>query len=267
MNIQAEQLRAFCQRVLEKVDVPAEHAVLIATVLVETDLRGVTSHGTSLLPRYVRRFQTGLTNPRPRMQIIGQRGATALVDGDTGLGHVVSHFAMERAIGLARAHAMGMVAVRNSTHFGMAGYYAMMAAREGMIGYATSNAGADMAPWQGREPALGNNPIAYAIPAGEYPDIVLDMACSVAAAGRIRVAQLKGEQIPRGWVVGDHTDPAAAMKAPLMPFGAHKGSGLAVVGEILSAVLPGAVLGIEVAHTQPVGGERRDPRGIGHCFM
>jgi LDH2 family malate/lactate/ureidoglycolate dehydrogenase len=171
--------------------------------------------------------------------------------------------AMERA----GRHGVGVVAARRSTHYGMAGYYAMMAAQAQMIGYSTSNAGADMVAWQGRQPALGNNPIAYAVPAGRYPPIVLDMACSVAAKGRIRMAQARGERIPRGWVLGDHEDPAVAWTQPLLPFGAHKGSGLAVIGEVLAAALPAALLSVEVLRSGPIGGESRDPRGIGHVTM
>lgn len=257
-------LRVFTERILEVAGLSADHARITTDILVETDLRGVHSHGVSLLPTYVRRLHGGLTNPRPHLTVAHERGATAVLDGDHGMGHVTGYRAMTMAIALAKTHGIGMVAVRRSTHYGMAGYYAMMAAQEQMIGYSTSNAGADMVAWQGQDPVLGNNPIAYAVPARQYPPIVLDIACSVAAKGRIRIAQMSGQRIPRGWVLGDHEDPEVAWTHPLLPFGAHKGSGLAVIGEVLSAALPAALLSVQVLRSGPIGGEARDPRGIGH---
>lgn len=267
MTVSHESLLAFCARVLEAVGVPVDHAAIVARILVETDLRGVRSHGVTLLPTYVRRLQSGLTNPRPTITVVRERGATVVIDGDFGMGHVVGHRAMALAIERAREHGIGLATARGSTHYGMAAYYAMMALGEQMIGYTTSNAAADMTPWQGLDPTLGNNPLAYAIPASRYPAIVLDMACSVVAKGRIRIAQVQGERIPPGWVVGDLEDPAQAYAAPLLPFGAHKGSGLAVVNEVLSAVLPAAKLSIEITRSGPVGAETRDPRGVGHTFV
>jgi LDH2 family malate/lactate/ureidoglycolate dehydrogenase len=266
-TITPARLREFCASALERAGVPPEHARMTAAVLVEADLRGVHSHGVSLLPTYVRRLRNGLTNPTPAITTVRERGATALLDGDSGLGYVLGHAAMTMAISRARQFGIGFVGVRQSTHYGMAGYYAMLASDDRMIGYTTSNAGADMVPWQGAQPALGNNPVAYAIPAGRHPPIVLDMACSVVARGRIRIAELQGERVPRGWVIGDHEDPRIAYGAPLAPFGTYKGSGLAVVNEVLSAIMPAAMLSIEVARSAPVGGEARDPRGIGHVFM
>ncbi|MDR7418062.1 MAG: Ldh family oxidoreductase [Armatimonadota bacterium] len=260
-------LREFCTRVLEAAGAPAEHARITAEILVEADLRGIHSHGVSLLPTYVRRLRSGLTNPTPAIITVRSHGATALLDGDFGLGYVLGHTAMTTAIAKARQYGVGIVGVRRSTHYGMAGYYAMMAADARMVGYTTSNAGADMVPWQGARPALGNNPLAYAIPAGRHAAIVLDMACSVVARGRIRIAGLRGERIPHGWVLGDIEDPRDAYAAPLAPFGTYKGSGLAIVNEVLSAIVPAARLSIEIARTAPVCGEARDPRGIGHLFM
>jgi LDH2 family malate/lactate/ureidoglycolate dehydrogenase len=260
-------LRSFCARALERAGVPSDGARITADLLVEADLRGVSSHGVSLLPIYVRRLRNGLTNPTPVIRSIRDHRAVVVLDGDSGLGYVAGYAAMTAAIARAREFGVGLAAVQRSTHYGMAGYYAMMAARERMIGYTTSNAGADLAPWQAAKPTLGNNPLAYAIPAGRHPPIVLDMACSVVAKGKIRVARLRGERIPRGWVLGDIEDPDAAMNAPLAPFGAYKGSGLAVVNEVLSAILPAAKLSVEIARTAPIAGEIRDPRGVGHTFM
>ncbi len=267
MPIAPEALAAFVRAVLERAGLAAGHASTAAAVIVEADLRGVHSHGVSLLPTYVRRLRKGLTNPAPRIVTVRERGATAVIDGDLGMGHVVGHAAMTMAVERARAHGIGFVTARRSTHYGIAGYYAMMALEARMIGYSTSNAVADMVPWQGAESVLSNAPLAYAIPAQRHAPIVLDMACSVVARGKIRMAQVTGGRVPPGWVLGDETDPDRAFTAPLMPFGSFKGSGLAVVNEALSTILPAAKLSIDVLRAGPVAGEPRDPRGIGHAFM
>jgi LDH2 family malate/lactate/ureidoglycolate dehydrogenase len=267
VTVAADRLRAFCEGALRAAGLRADDARTASDVLVLTDLRGVHSHGVTLLPTYVRRLRHGLTNPTPTITTAGGRGAVAAVDGDHGMGHVVAHHAMTMAIERARAHGIGLVTVRRSTHYGMAGYYAMMALPHGMIGYTTSNASADMVPWQGAEPVLSNTPVAYAVPARRHPPLVLDMACSVVARGKIRMAEMYGQRVPPGWVLGDVADPAAAYRAPLMPFGGAKGSGLSVINEVLSAVLPAAKLSIEITRSGPVAGEPRDPRGVGHIFV
>jgi LDH2 family malate/lactate/ureidoglycolate dehydrogenase len=230
-------------------------------------MRGVYSHGVSLLPTYVRRLRKGLTNPRPQIRLVQERGATAVLDGDAGMGHVIGHAAMAAAMERARAFGIGLVSVRNSTHYGMAGYYAMLALGDMMIGYTTSNATADMVPWQGADPVLANNPLAYAVPARRHAPLVLDMACSVVARGRIRLAQITGGHVPAGWVFGGESDPERAYSAPLMPMGAYKGSGLSIVNEVLAAALPAAKLSIDIRQSAPVVGEPRNPRGVGHTFM
>jgi LDH2 family malate/lactate/ureidoglycolate dehydrogenase len=267
MPIAAGSLLAFVGAVLERAGLAPAHAAAAAAVIVEADLRGVHSHGVSLLPTYVRRLRKGLINPTPRPVVVRDRGATAVMDGDLGLGHVVGHAAMTLAVERAAAYGVGFVAVRHSTHYGIAGYYAMMALDQRMIGYSTSNAVADMVPWQGAESVLSNAPLAYAIPARRHAPLVLDMACSVVARGKIRMAQVTGGRVPPGWVVGDESDPDRASAAPLMPFGTYKGSGLAVIGEVLSTILPAAKLSIDVLRAGPAAGEPRDPRGIGHAFM
>jgi LDH2 family malate/lactate/ureidoglycolate dehydrogenase len=267
MPIAAEALRTFAGGILEREGLPPRDAATASSIIVEADLRGVHSHGVSLLPAYVRRLRNGLINPKPNITTVRERGATAVIDGDFGMGHVVGHTCMTLAIDRAREHGIGFATARRSTHYGIAGYYAMMALEAQMIGYSTSNAVADMVPWQGADPILSNAPLAYAIPARRHPPLVLDMACSVVARGKIRMAQVAGSQVPAGWVVGDEPDPHRAFTIPLMPFGTYKGSGLAVIGEALSTILPAAKLSIDVLRAGPAAGESRDPRGVGHACM
>ena len=241
--VSADALRIFSSELFQKGGVPASDADLAAETLVASDLRGVHSHGTRAQPGYLQRLRTGAAKPRPDIRVIGEGPAYALVEGDDGLGQVVAHRAMSIAIDKARQSGMAAVSARNSNHYGAAAYYAMMAAQEGMIGFATTNGpGVNMAPFGGAAPVVGNSPLAYAIPAGEEPPVVLDMATGWAAAGKIGVARMRGEKIPIGWGMtkdGEDTDdPAQA--AIVLPMG-PKGYGLGIVMDILSGPLSGGL--------------------------
>jgi LDH2 family malate/lactate/ureidoglycolate dehydrogenase len=272
VRIPAARLEQFCRRVLAAAGVRAADAETIADALVAADLRGTQSHGVNLLARYTRGFLGGGLNPAPACTIVREHGATAVMDGDNGLGHVVGVDAMRLALARARRHGVGVVAARNSNHFGAAAYFAMMAPPHGMIGFATTNGPAVMAPWGGRTATLCNNPISYAIPtwAGE-PPIVLDMATSVVARGRVRLAAQRGERIPRGWAVGpdgdDTEDGADAIRGALLPVGGPKGSGLALVSEALAGVLPAATLTVDVARSVHLDGRAYQSQRIGHLMM
>jgi LDH2 family malate/lactate/ureidoglycolate dehydrogenase len=245
--------------------VSAEDARLTAISLVEADLRGVTSHGTRAAPRYLRRILGGGTNPRPTIRVLREGPAFVQLDGDNGLGQVVAPAAMQRAIACARQTGIGLVGVRNSNHFGAAAFWAMQALAEGMIGFATTNgSGVNMVAYNGAEAVVGNSPLAFAVPAGSEPPIVLDMACGVAAAGKIGVAAMKGEPIPLGWgLTADGqptTDPnAATLVVPLGP----KGYGLAVIMDVLAGPLQGTV-----ASCHKTGGQGGSaPGNTGHSFL
>jgi ureidoglycolate dehydrogenase (NAD+) len=241
--VAAGDLRAFSSELFLRRGVPRADADLAAEMLVESDLRGVHSHGTRAQPGYLLRLKTGAARPTPDIRVIAEGPAYALVEGDEGLGQIVAHRAMSVAIRKARQSGIAAVSARNSNHYGAAAYYAMMAAREGMIGFATTNGpGVNMAPFGGAAPRVGNSPIAYAVPAGEEPPIVLDMATGWAAAGRIGVARMRGEKIPVGWGMtkdGEDTDDPAEV-AIVLPMG-PKGYGLAVVMDILSGPLGGGL--------------------------
>jgi L-2-hydroxycarboxylate dehydrogenase (NAD+) len=267
VRVTAEELRALCAALLEKLDVPAEDAALTAETLVEADLRGVTSHGTRALPRYLKSIQKGGTKARPEIRVVREGPAFAVLDGDAGLGQVVAHRAMTRTIELARKSGVGAVAVDNSNHYGAAAYWAMMASSQGLIGVATTNGGGkNMAAFGGAEPVVGNSPLAFAAPSRGEPPIVLDMATGVVAQGKIAVAQMRGEKIPFGWGLtaeGEPTDdPArATIVLPLGP----KGYGIALMMDVLSGPLRGAVMSVRTGGFNLDGDPK--PPNAGHFFL
>ncbi len=249
--IPAEKLQAACQRILEKVGVPPQQAAIIAEATVEGDLRGVESHGILRLPAYVHRVQRGLMNPVTNLVTVRERRAASLVDAQRGFGQVAGVQAMDIAMEKARQYGIGMVAVQNANHFGVAAYYAMRALPHKMIGILASNAAPSMAAWGGAKAVLGTNPICIAIPTGLDVDIVLDMASSQVARGKIRLAATKGEPIPLGWALdarGNPTqDPVEALKGTLLPMGGPKGYGLALVVEVLAGVMSGSDFSVHLA--------------------
>jgi len=209
---------------------------------VETDQRGVYSHGTRALPGYVRGIMKNEINPTPKPRILQDNPSAALVDGDNGLGHCGGIFGMRLAIDKARETGIGTVAVRNSNHYGAAACFATMALPEGMIGFTTTKTGgASVVPYGGVSGLLGNHPIAYAIPAGEEPPIVLDMAVGMAAWGKVGVHGAEGKTLPVGWVVDSAGRPTQDPRqaSGMLPFGGYKAHGLAIVMSVLSGVLTG----------------------------
>ena len=259
-------LKTFCRAVLASVGVPEGDAQLIVDNLVAADLRGVESHGVVRLPIYVQRLEDGGTNPHPRPQLVRETRTTAVLDGDNGMGQLVGERAMEIAIDKARDGDCAFVAVRNSNHFGAAAYYAEMATPHDMIGLSFTIGGINhMTPWGGAEAMLGNNPFAIAFPTGgEFP-IVLDMACSVAARGKIIVAAKDGTPIPSEWASGPDgaptTDPMEALEGFVLPVGGPKGYALTLTVGLLSTMLSGAYFGSEVTHMYD---QTQTPQNIGH---
>jgi LDH2 family malate/lactate/ureidoglycolate dehydrogenase len=258
----ASVLIRVCEQLLEQVGVPEDQAALIAQVTVEADLRGIGSHGVLRLPAYIHRVQNGTMTAQTNFAIIRERGATLLLDAQHGFGQVAGVYAMGQAIERATQFGTSLVAVRNAGHFGIAAYYTMLALSENMIGVVSANAAPSMAAWGGTTPMLGTNPISVAIPTGQPVDIVLDMASSVVARGKIRFAASQEQPIPLGWALdadGQPTeDPHAAIKGTLLPIGGPKGYGLALIVDILSGVLTGAAYGPNIVSlhdlTQDVAG-------------
>ncbi len=267
--VQAEPMRQFSVSVCTAVQLSQEHAKLLTDTLIQADLRGVHTHGVTRLPSYVKRYQTGEINPRPSIKVVKESGATAVIDGNDGLGLIVGYPAMELAMDKASDYGVGVVTVRNSNHLGMLAYWSMMALERDMIGYATTNATPIMAPWGGITPSHGNNPFSYAIPAGSKWPLVLDVAISVVAKGKVRLAALKNESIPMGWAMNKDgeptTDVQAAMNGLMMPIAGHKGYGMGLVSDVLCGVLSGGLFGIDIATAGTEGSTRK--MGFCHFFM
>ena len=258
------ELKRLCSALLQKVKIPPKDADLIAESLVQANLRGVDSHGVARMAIYIERLNKKLVNPRPRIAILQETPAMALVDGDNGSGQVVAKMAMELAVGKAKESGVSLVGIRNSTHFGAAAFFSMMALDKDMIGIALANSYATVAPWGGRIPYFGTNPLSVAVPAGRELPVVLDMATSVAAWGKIILAAQKGEPIPMGWAIDSNgeitTDATKALHGALIPFGGAKGSGISLIIDVLVGLLTGANYGPYVgdlyknlAHPQNVG--------------
>lgn len=262
---------AFIERAGAAVGLADGDLELFVRGVLDADLRGIDSHGIFRVPLYGRGYLAGEINPRPRVQRVGGRGATELLDADRGLGVVIGQQAMLRAVELARVHGIGLVGVRESNHAGILATHVLHASAAGMIGSFTSNAPALMAPTGGRMPMLSNSPFAWAIPCDPHP-IVLDMACSTVARGRIRLAAQRNEPIPREWATdadGVPTeDPHRAMEGLVLPMAGYKGYGIAFINEILAAVLPGALLSMDVSRAfLAEGATSLDAWHIGHLAI
>jgi len=274
MLISEISLRAFTHNIFLCMGCSDEHAALAADVLLLSDLRGIDSHGVARLIGYVRLWENKRINAKPNITIVHETPTTATVDGDAGLGLVVAPFAMRLAIQKAEQYGSGWVSVRNSNHFGIAGYHTLMAVEKDMIGYAMTNASPLVAPTFSNERLLGTNPICYAFPAGKYPPVVVDMATSAAANGKLEIAQRLGKQVPEGWIQdakGNYTTDPHALKTggSLLPLGSdrehgsHKGFGLSATVDILSAVLSGANYGPWVPPFVAFLDPPADPVGLG----
>jgi len=276
-------LEAFMRDALVAAGVPGDDAQVIGEVLIESDRRGIDSHGIGRLkPIYIDRIRDGILNPKTTIEIIRERKTTAVLDGHNGMGHVVSKRAMEMAIEKAKAHGMGMVAVRNSTHYGIAGYYSTMATQAGMIGITGTNARPSIAPTFGVENMLGTNPLTIGIPTDEPFPFVLDCATSITQRGKIEHYERMGKTMPPGWVIDENgntsTDTAQVLidltkgKAALTPLGGmgedlggYKGYGYATVVEILSAALQdGAYLKMLNGFDEA---GKKIPYPLGHFFI
>lgn len=261
-----EDLAALCRDVLAAAGLPDADAALAAAAIVEADLRGAPSHGVRLLPGYVERLRAGGINPRPRLRVTREGPAVALLDGDHGMGHVVAARAMDLAIEKARACGIGACAAAHSGHFGIAAFYALRALDRGMIGLATTSSVAVIPPPGGAAGRVGNTATAYALPAGEEPPPVLDIAMSAAARAKILLYAARDEPIPADWALdragNPTTDPHAAAEGWLLPMGGHKGFGLALLWDALAGVLSGSRFGPQVV--RPAPDERTD---VGHFML
>ncbi|GAA3726846.1 L-2-hydroxycarboxylate dehydrogenase (NAD+) [Spinactinospora alkalitolerans] len=249
------------------IGVPEADSRLIAVSLVEADRRGTHSHGVMRLPLYIRAVQTGGIVPDAPMRWTRGHGATAVLDAADGFGQVAMAHAVDKARDLVREHATALVAVRGSSHYGAGAYWASQLAREGLMALLASTTGASVTPFGGAEKLLGTNPLTIAFPTGGDDPVVLDMATSAGAYGRIVEAGKEGHEIPEGWAVDADgvptTDPTAALAGALLPFGGHKGSGLATLLELLAGPLAG---GRMAAETTDMWADPSVPMGTGHLL-
>ena len=275
-------IESFMQDVFQGLGVPEDEARICADVLIASDLRGIESHGVGRLKYYYDRIQAGVQFTTTAMEIVKETETTVLVDGHHGMGHVIAHRSMRMAIDKAKQYGLGAVTVRNCTHFGIAGYYPLMAAEEGLMGFTVTNARPAIAPTFSTEPMLGTNPIAFAAPSDmDYP-FCFDGATPITQRGKIEVAARAEKPIPEGMVIDDEgqpmTDPDEILAAlgtataALLPLGGageelagHKGYDLATMVEILSASLSGGVFMKDLLGFAPNGSRR--PYMLGHFFL
>jgi len=274
VKVEMERLRQFVIALLHKVDVPDGDARVTADVLIAADLRGVHSHGVARLQSYyVGRIRKGLIEARPKITVLHETPVSVRIDAGNGLGQPASHLAMTKAIEKAAAAGVGMAVVCNSNHYGIAGYYAMMALEHDMIGWCFTNTTPLVMPLWGKQIVTGTNPIAVAVPAAHQRPWVLDMATSVVPKGKLEVYARGGKLMPEGWAVDKDglptTDPKAALDGgspmPLggtRELGGHKGYDLAILVDILSGVLSGSRFGPHI----PMSGAA-EPYDLGHFFM
>jgi L-2-hydroxycarboxylate dehydrogenase (NAD+) len=269
MNAPAEALEDFVAALFKAHGLTEEDARFVAWCLVEADARGVISHGVGRVPIYLERLRRGLVKSRPALAIEELAPAVARLDGDDGLGFVVGRRGMAEAVRRARDFGIGVVFAHRSTHFGMAATYLLKAIEAGMAAFVFTNASPAMPVWGGRIPFLGTSPFAFGTPGGQKSaPIVLDMATSVVARGKIRRAAARGEAIPTGWALDAEgrptTDARKAYEGLILPLGGPKGSGLSLMMEILAGVMSGSAFGGEVGN-QYFDHDR--PQNVGHCFI
>jgi len=261
-------LRSFSESLLEAVGVPPPKAALVADSVVAANLRAVDTHGVQLLTFYLGRIESGEINPLAEGHTVSESGGCLLYDGENGLGQVVSDICCGHAVRLAREHGLSLVTVRDSNHFGAAAYWALRISAAGCLGLVSCNSSAIVPPWQGREGRLGTNPVCLSVPGDGGRPWLLDMATTTVAAGKVFTAYLNQEpSIPAGWALDSAGVPTTSTKAAyeggmLMPLGGYKGYGLAMMMEILCAVVNGGAMSTEVGGIRTPGAAR-----TGQMFM
>jgi LDH2 family malate/lactate/ureidoglycolate dehydrogenase len=275
-------LRSFMNEAMVRAGVPADDAVIVTDVLISSDLRGIESHGIGRLKLYLDRIRDGVQKAVTKLEIVKESPGTALLDGNHGMGHLIAYRAMEMAIQKAGRTGIGAVSVRNGTHFGIAGYYSLMAVKAGMIGIAVTNARPSVAPTFGSRPMLGTNPIAFGAPTDEDCPFLLDMGTPITQRGKIEVLEREGKPVPEGWAIdalgNPITDPSEVLNnlgkgaASLLPLGGageelagYKGYGLATMVEILSASLGGGPFCWGLSGIDEKGA--KVPNRMGHFFI
>jgi LDH2 family malate/lactate/ureidoglycolate dehydrogenase len=266
-RISPDRLRAFAAAAYATTGMPEEQAALCADTLVQADLWGHQSHGVMRLPWYMARLRAGVCDPLAEPELAVDGGAIAVLDSREAMGQISAARAAQEAVARAKRHGIGAVAVRNSNHFGTAMYFTLMAARAGCVGFLSTNASPAMAPWGGRRKVVGNNPWSWAAPAGTHAPLVLDIANTGVARGKIYLARQKGQTIPEGWAINAEgaptVDPQEAIDGIILPMAQHKGYAISVAMDMLSGVLTGSAFGPGVHGPY----QARERSGAGHLMI
>lgn len=252
-RLDCSKAAALCQRIFKTIGLAEDAAQTVSDSLIFADMRGISTHGITRVKMYCDRARSGIYNVSPDLKLINETDGAFLLDADNAFGAVAGTKAMELAIAKAGKTGTGFGSVAHSSHFGAASFYSMMAASKGMIGFCCTNGPANMAPFGSREPMLGTNPFSVAVPTASFGPVVLDIATSVVARGNILNAAKDGKPIPEDWAIDQDgnstTDPAAALKGAILPFGGHKGSGIAIMINVLSSILSGSQDGSKIGHS------------------
>jgi L-2-hydroxycarboxylate dehydrogenase (NAD+) len=268
-RVAVTELQAFIARAFNAIGISVAESASIAELMTRADVNGADGHGVFRLPQYIRRIKGGAVNIKPNIRIEREAAGMALVDGDNGMGHLVMRFATDKAIEKAKTAGTAWVGVKASNHAGPASLYASMPVEHDMIGLylAVGNAN-HLAAWGGLDMLLSTNPIAVGVPAGEEPPIVLDMATTVAAYGKVKTAAQRNETMPEGWMIDREgrplTDPKRANEGLLLPIGGYKGYGLALVFGLLAGTLNGAAMGRDVVDFNH---DDTTPTNTGHVIV
>ena len=267
VKVSHDELTGFATECYQAMGVDTEVARLMADTLVQADLCGHQSHGVMRLFWYAARIKSGATAANAVPEVDGGFGALATMDGKGRLGQVVAHAAMKNAIQLSKQHGLHAVAVRNSGHFGTAMYYTKMAADAGCVGFISTNASPAMAPWGGAEERVGTNPWSWAAPAGNRPTVMLDIANTAVARGKLYIARQRGESIPDNWAIdvdGNSTvDPDLGIAGTILPMAGHKGYAISTLMDVLSGVLTGSQFGQSIVGPYVPDGKS----GVGHLAI
>ena len=268
VDVPGGAMEAFIQQIFTALGLPSDAAARVAAALVDADRAGLASHGVMMVPLYVRRIREGSVSKKTEAETVQDHGSLVVMDAGHALGQLTAHQAMNLAIARAREHGLALVTVRHGFHFGAAGPYARLAAQQGCIGLALCNTRPLMPATGGAEPLVGNNPVAIALPSDGETPVVVDMALSEAAMGKIRMAASQGQAIPSNWAVDEAgaatTDPAAAIAGMLLPAAGPKGFGLAFMVDALCGMLSGGGWGDQVT---PLYGEDGRAYNCSHAFM
>jgi LDH2 family malate/lactate/ureidoglycolate dehydrogenase len=262
------ELTAFTRDIFAKAGLPDSDAAIVAEGLIKADLRGLASHGVSRIPMYLERLRRGVVNPKPEIKVARVAGAVALVDGDHGMGFIAGRRGMDEAISLAAESGIGMVGVHRSTHYGMAALYVLQAIEAGYIALAMTNSSPAIPVWGGRTTFLGAAPFAAGLPCGSHEPYVLDMAMTVIARGKIRLAAMDGKTIAEGLALDSEgrptTDAKKAFEGVCLPFGGVKGAALSMLMDLLAGMYTGANYGGDV---KSLYFDHSAPQNVGHLFI